>query len=132
MNKVILSGRMTRDAEVNTYGKGKEQSKVARFSIAVRDGKDAKGEPQAQFIRCVAFGVLAELIEKFTKKGQIITVCGRLKNGSYEDEKAKITRYTTDVVIEDLDLFSSASNDEDDENNEEEEKSSKKSYKRHR
>lgn len=129
MNKVILSGRMTRDAEVNTYGKGKDQSKVARFSIAVRDGKDAKGEPQAQFIRCVAFGVPAELIEKFTEKGQIITVCGRLKNGSYEDEKDKITRYTTDVVIEDLDLFSIANHDEDEE---EEEKSSKKSYKRHR
>lgn len=129
MNKVILSGRMTRDAEVKTYGKGKDQSKVARFSIAVRDGKDAKGEPQAQFIRCVAFGTLAELIEKFTEKGQIITVCGRLKNGSYEDEKDKITRYTTDVVIEDLDLFSSANHDEDEE---EEEKSSKKSYKRHR
>ena len=129
MNKVILSGRMTRDAEVNTYGKGKEQSKVARFSIAVRDGKDTKGEPQAQFIRCVAFGALAELIDKFTEKGQIITVCGRLKNGSYEDEKDKITRYTTDVVIEDLDLFSSANHDEDEE---EEEKSSKKSYKRHR
>ena len=129
MNKVILSGRMTRDAEVSTYGKGKDQSKVARFSIAVRDGKDAKGDPQAQFIRCVAFGALAELIEKFTEKGQIITVCGRLKNGSYEDEKDKITRYTTDVVIEDLDLFGNASREEDEE---EEEKSSKKSNKRHR
>ena len=42
MNKVILSGRMTRDAEVTEYGKGKEKSLVARFSIAVRDGKDAK------------------------------------------------------------------------------------------
>ena len=132
MNKVILSGRMTRDAEVKTYGKGKDQSKVARFSIAVRDGKDAKGEPQAQFIRCVAFGVLAELIDKFTEKGQVITVCGRLKNGSYED-KDEITRYTADVVIEDLDLFGSASHDEDDEE-EEEEKSSKKkaTKKRHR
>ena len=124
MNKVILSGRLTRDAEITEYGKGKEKSIVARFSIAVRDGKDAKGEPQAQFIRCVAFGKLAELIEEFTEKGQIITVCGRLKNGSYEDPKDKITRYTTDVVVEDLDLFSRAK-DED-----EEEK--KSSGKRHR
>ena len=132
MNKVILSGRLTRDAEVTIYGKGKEKNYVARFSIAVRDGKDAKGNPQSQFIRCVAFGKLAELIDDFTEKGQIITVSGRLKNGSYEDEKEKITRYTTDVVIEDLDLFGTASHDEDDEDEEEEEKSSKKSYKRHR
>lgn len=132
MNKVILSGRLTRDADITVYGKGKNMSKVAQFSIAVRDGKDAKGEPQAQFIRCVAFGALAELIEKFTEKGQIITVCGRLKNGSYEDSKTGDTRYTTDVVIEDLDLFGSASHNEDDEDEEEEKKSSKKSYKKHR
>lgn len=126
MNKVILSGRMTRDAEVTEYGKGKDKSSVARFSIAVRDGKDAKGNPQAQFIRCVAFGKLAELIDDFTEKGQIITVCGRLKNGSYEDEKDKITRYTTDVVVEDLDLFGSSREDEEEE--EEEKKSSKKRH----
>ena len=126
MNKVILSGRLTRDAEVTEYGKGKEKSYVARFSIAVRDGKDAKGNPQSQFIRCVAFGKLAELIDDFTEKGQIITVSGRLKNGSYEDEKDKITRYTTDVVVEDLDLFGSSKGDEEEE--EEEKKSSKKRH----
>lgn len=125
MNKVILSGRLTRDAEVTEYGKGKEKSYVARFSIAVRDGKDAKGNPQSQFIRCVAFGKLAELIDDFTEKGQIITVSGRLKNGSYEDEKDKITRYTTDVVVEDLDLFGSSKEDEEEE---EEKKSSKKRH----
>ena len=127
MNKVILSGRLTRDAEVLEFGKGKEKSYVAKFSIAVRDGKDAKGEPQAQFIRCVAFGKLAELIDDYTEKGQIITVCGRIKNGSYEDPKDKITRYTNDVVVEDLDLFSKAK-DEDEEDEEEEEKSSKKRH----
>ena len=126
MNKVILSGRLTRDAEVTEYGKGKEKSYVARFSIAVRDGKDAKGNPQSQFIRCVAFGKLAEFIDDFTEKGQIITVSGRLKNGSYEDEKDKITRYTTDVVVEDLDLFGSSKGDEEEE--EEEKKSSKKRH----
>ena len=102
---------------------------VARFSIAVRDGQDAKGEPQAQFIRCVAFGKLAEIMEKFTEKGMVITVCGRLKNGSYEDTKEKVTRYTTDVVVEDFDLFFKArSNEDEDEDEEEEKKSSKKRH----
>lgn len=128
MNKVILSGRLTRDAEITEYGKGKDKGLVARFSIAVRDGQDAKGEPQAQFIRCVAFGKLAEIMEKFTEKGMVITVCGRLKNGSYEDSKTGDTRYTTDVVVEDFDLFFKARSDEDDEEEEEEKKSSKKRH----
>lgn len=129
MNKVILSGRLTRDAEITEYGKGKDKGMVARFSIALRDGQDAKGEPQAQFIRCVAFGKLAEIMEKFTEKGMVITVCGRLKNGSYEDTKEKVTRYTTDVVVEDFDLFFKArSNEDEDEDEEEEKKSSKKRH----
>lgn len=129
MNKVVLSGRLTRDAEITEYGKGKDKGLVARFSVAVRDGQDAKGEPQAQFIRCVAFGKLAEIMEKFTEKGMAITVCGRLKNGSYEDTKEKVTRYTTDVVVEDFDLFFKArSNEDEDEDEEEEKKSSKKRH----
>lgn len=127
MNKVILSGRLTRDAEITEYGRGKDKGMVARFSIAIRDGKDAKGEPQAQFIRCVAFGKLAEIMEKFTEKGMVLTVCGRLKNGSYEDPKDKVTRYTTDVVAEDVDLFFKARSEEDEEDEEE-----KSSGKRHR
>lgn len=111
MNSVILTGRLTRDAEVSTYGKGKEASKVARFTVAVRDGKNAKGEATAQFIRCVAFGTGAEIMEQFTGKGQVISVRGRLKNGSYEDEKG-VTRYTTDVIVEDIDLFGQASEEE--------------------
>ena len=131
MNKVILSGRLTRDAEITEYGKGKDKGMVARFSVAVRDGQNAKGEPQAQFIRCVAFGKLAELMEKFTEKGMVITVCGRLKNGSYEDPKDKVTRYTTDVVVEDVDLFFKARSEEDEEDEEEKEEK-RSSSKRHR
>ncbi len=124
MNKVILSGRLTRDAEITEHGKGEDKGLVARFSVAVRDGHDANGEPQAQFIRCVAFGGVASLMEKFTEKGMVITVCGRLKNGSYEDSKEKVTRYTTEVVVEDVDLFFKGRSDED----EEEEKSSGKRH----
>lgn len=128
MNKVILSGRLTRDAEITEYGKGKDKGMVARFSVAVRDGQNAKGEPQAQFIRCVAFGKLAELMEKFTEKGMVITVCGRLKNGSYDDPKDKVTRYTTDVVVEDVDLFFKARSEEDEEDEEEDKRSSAKRH----
>lgn len=127
MNKTILTGRVVREPEVNTYGKGKDKGTVARITIAVRDGKDAEGNDQAQFIRCVAFGKLAEIIEKFTDKGQVVSVCGRLRNSSYEDEDG-VTRYNTDVVIEDLDLFGRSSDNTD----EEEEKPKKTNKKYHR
>lgn len=104
MNNVCLSGRLTRDVEIKEYGK---EGKIATLTIAVRDGLDENGEPRTQFIRCVAWNKAAETLEKFTEKGQWISVVGRLKNGMYED-KDGLTRYTTDVYISDFDLTGKA------------------------
>ena len=65
MNKVILMGRLTRDAEVR-YSQGENSTAIARFSLAVdrrfrRDGD----EQTADFINCVAFGRTAEFLERF-------------------------------------------------------------------
>ena len=64
MNKVILMGRLTRDAEVR-YSQGDASTAVARFSLAVdrrfkRDGDDQS----ADFINCVAFGRTGEFFER--------------------------------------------------------------------
>ena len=69
MNKVILMGRLTRDAEVR-YSQGENSTAIARFSLAVdrrfrRDGD----EQTADFINCVAFGRTAEFLERFGRKG---------------------------------------------------------------
>lgn len=99
MNKVILQGRLTADIEL----KGKEK-KYAQFTLAVRDGVDADGEPKAQFIRCVAFDKGAEVLEKFTEKGMPLAVCGRLNNSSYEDQDG-VTHWTTQIICDDFDLI---------------------------
>ena len=69
MNKAILMGRLTRDAEVR-YSQGENSTAIARFSLAVdrrfrRDGD----EQTADFINCVAFGRTAEFLERFGRKG---------------------------------------------------------------
>lgn len=114
MNKVILNGRLVADVEAAEAGKGKNKITYANFVIAVRDGKDAEGNDQAQFIRCTAFGKVAEIIEEFTGKGSAICLVGRLRNSSYEDEDG-ITRYTTSVIVEDFDLIGSSKKEEKEE-----------------
>ena len=65
MNKVILCGRATRDAEVRQSG----DTKVARYSLAV-DRKYSKGEEkQTDFINIVCFGKSADFTENYIKKG---------------------------------------------------------------
>ena len=118
MNKVILNGRLVADVET-----AENKTTYTNFVIAVRDGKDAEGNDQAQFIRCTAFGKVAEIIEEFTSKGSAICVAGRLRNSSYEDEEGN-TRYTTSVIVEDFDLIGSTKKEE------KEETSKNKKYKR--
>ena len=89
MNKVILMGRLTRDAQTR-YTEGAEPMAISRFTLAVdrRTQRDQEGQ-SADFISCVAFG----------KKGTKFVVEGRIQTGSYTNKDGHKV-YTTDVVIE--------------------------------
>ncbi len=97
MNKVVLIGRMTKDAQLGYTSN--TQKAVARFTLAV----DRIGEG-ADFINCVAFGKQAENIEKFVKKGNKLAVAGRIQTGSYENKDGQKV-YTTDVIVENSDFI---------------------------
>ena len=106
MNKVILMGRLTRDAEVR-YSQGDASTAVARFSLAVdrrfkRDGDDQS----ADFINCVAFGRTGEFFERFGRKGTKFLVEGRIQTGSYTNRDGQKV-YTTDVVVENVEFAES-------------------------
>lgn len=98
MNKVILMGRLTKDPEVR-YSQGNEPVAVARYTLAVNRRFKRQGEQDADFIGCVAFGKAGEFAEKYFKKGQLVSIVGRLQVRSWEDTEGK-KRYTTEVVVE--------------------------------
>ena len=106
MNKVILMGRLTRDAEVR-YSQGENSTAIARFSLAVdrrfrRDGD----EQTADFINCVAFGRQGEFAEKYFRKGTKVLITGRIQTGSYTNREGQKV-YTTEVVVEDQEFAES-------------------------
>ena len=95
MNKVILMGRLTKDAEVRYSG----ETAVARYTLAVDRRFKREGEPETDFINCVAFGKQGEFAEKYLKKGMKIAVTGRIQTGSYTN-KDGVKVYTTDIIVE--------------------------------
>ncbi|MDF2859696.1 MAG: single-stranded DNA-binding protein [Neobacillus sp.] len=104
MNKVILLGRMTKDAEVR---RGDSDSIFARFNLAVdRRFKKEGDEQTADFISCVAFGKVSEFVEKFGHKGVKFVVEGRIQTGSYTN-KDGVKIYTTDIVVENMEFAES-------------------------
>ena len=103
MNKVILSGRLTKDPEISSSEAG---TTFARFSIAVPRKYKKEGEPDTDFFNCSTFGKTAEFVEKYFKKGNRIGIVGRIQTGSYKN-KDGATVYTTDVVAENVEFVES-------------------------
>lgn len=96
MNKAVLMGRLTRDADLR-YTQGENAMAVARFTLAV----DRRGKRQdtADFISCVAFGKSAEALDKYCRKGTKICLDGHIQTGSYTN-KDGVKVYTTDVIVD--------------------------------
>lgn len=106
MNKVILMGRLTRDAEVR-YSQGESTNAIARFSLAVDRRFRRNGDEQtADFISCIAFGKTAEFFERFGRKGTKFVLEGRIQTGSYTNKDGQRI-YTTDVVVENAEFAES-------------------------
>lgn len=103
MNKCILMGRLTKDAEIREAG----STTVVRFTLAV-DRRFAKEDAKqtADFISCVAFGKTAEFIGKYGLKGTKFVVEGHIQTGSYTNNNGD-TVYTTDVAVENVEFAES-------------------------
>lgn len=107
MNKVILIGRVVRDADIR-YSQGASSTCIARYTLAVDRKFKQEGQPTADFIKCIAFGKLGEFAEKYLHKGTKIAVTGRIQTGSYKNKDGN-TVYTTDVVVEEQEFCESKS-----------------------
>lgn len=104
MNRVVLTGRLTKDPEVR-YG-GENNTAIASFTLAVNRrfvNKDNPNAPTADFIRCMAFSKTAKFVEEYFHKGQKADLEGRIQTGSYQNKDGQ-TVYTTDVVVENIEF----------------------------
>lgn len=98
MNVVNLIGRLTKDIELRTLPSG---SIVTDFTLAVNRRKKDDG---ADFIGCVAWGKLAELMNQYMKKGDRICVSGHLNQRKYTDKNG-IDRTAINVIVEDFEFI---------------------------
>ena len=105
MNKVILIGRLTADPEVR-YTESSQLMAIARLTLAVDRVFKKENEPEADFIRCMAFGKTAEFAEKYLRKGTKIALEGRWQTGSFTNkEGAKV--YTNDCIVDRMEFAES-------------------------
>jgi single-strand DNA-binding protein len=100
-NKVQLIGNLGNAPEVKNTETGK---KMARFSVATNESyKNAKGEKvtETQWHNLVAWGKVADIVEKYVQKGTEVAIEGKLVNRNYTDALGN-KKYITEVVVSEL------------------------------
>jgi single-strand DNA-binding protein len=100
-NKVQLIGNLGSNPEIKTLDGGK---KLAKFSLATSETyRNAQGEKvkETQWHNIVAWGKVAEIVEKYLTKGSEVAVEGKLTNRSYNDKDGN-KKYFTEVQVNEL------------------------------
>ena len=95
INNSTIVGRLTRDPDLRYSQTGKA---VCNFTLATnRPFKNAQGENEADFIKCLTFGKQAENLANYMRKGSLVGVEGRIQTRSYTNKDGNKV-YTTEVV----------------------------------
>lgn len=103
VNKVILIGRITRDIEFKELG----NNSVANFSLVTNEKyKDKEGNPQekATFVEITAWGKLAETVNKYVNKADLLYVEGKLNLDTWEDKDTGAKRSRLTVTAQNISL----------------------------
>jgi single-strand DNA-binding protein len=106
LNRVTLIGRAGRDPEARTLTNGETAVSLhLATSDRWRDKQSGEQKEATEWHRIVAFGKLAEIIEQYVIKGQLIYVEGKLKTRKWQDKDGKDV-YTTEINASDMKMLS--------------------------
>jgi len=106
VNKCIFIGNVGNDPDVHIFESG---NKSIQFSIACNEkytNKQGEKVENTEWINLVAYGNVADIIDKYVKKGDPLYIEGKLRTRSY-DAKDGTKRYITEVIISRIELISS-------------------------
>ncbi len=103
INKVILVGNTGRDPETRYT---KDNKAIANLSLATSDSWTDRNtnerQERTEWHRVVFFGRLAEVVDKYVKRGDKLFVEGRLQTRKWEDQRTGQDRYTTEIVASEM------------------------------
>lgn len=110
INRVIVSGNLTREPEVRTTASG---NPVMGFGIAVNDrrknSQTGEWEDYPNFIDCTMFGARAQSVSRFLSKGSKVAIEGKLRWSQWETNEGQ-KRSKIEIIVDEIEFMSSISN----------------------
>lgn len=107
INKAIIVGHVGQDPEVRYTGNASNGAKVATLRVATSERyKDKEGKVQelTEWHSIVCWRGLADIVEKYVKKGTLLYIEGKIQSRSWEDNGVK--KYATDIIAREMHLLS--------------------------
>jgi single-strand DNA-binding protein len=101
VNKVLLTGRLTRDPELRSLASG---SSVATFAVATNEFR-GNGKERAEYHNVVVWDRLAQVCGQYLGKGQQVAVEGRLQTRQWDDDRGT-RHWKTEVVASSVEMLS--------------------------
>ena len=101
MNKVLLTGRLTRDPELRALASGKS---VTTFNVATNEYAGG-GKEKAEFHTIVTWDKLAQVCGQYLGKGQQVAIEGRIQTRSWDDDQGK-RHWRTEIVANHVEMLS--------------------------
>ena len=101
MNKSLLTGRITKEVELRKTPNG---TSIVNFTLACNRKFKQQGQPDADFIQCVAWGKIADLMNDSLHKGSLIGIEGRIQTRSYNSQQGQRI-FVTEIIVESLDFL---------------------------
>ena len=105
INRVMISGNMTRDAELRQTAGGMQ---VLAFGVAVNERvqnrQSGQWEDRANFVDCTMFGKRAEAVAQYLAKGTKVAIEGKLRYSSWERDGQK--RSKLEVIVDEIEFMS--------------------------
>lgn len=106
MNLVILKGNIGNTPETRTLDSG---AKVAKFPLATNETwtKDGEKQTQTEWHKVIAWRKLADVVEKYTRKGSALLVQGKITYRTYENDFGE-KKYYTEIIADKIELLDKA------------------------
>jgi single-strand DNA-binding protein len=101
VNKVLITGRLTRDPELRVLASGKS---VCQFSVATNEYA-GHGKEKAEYHSIVAWEKLADICGRYLGKGQQVAIEGRIQTRTWDDDRG-MRHWKTEIVAGQVELLS--------------------------
>lgn len=112
LNQCNFIGRLGNDPEVRYMPDGKAAANISiGCSEKWKDKQTGEQKERTEWVRCSAFGKLAEIMGEYLRKGSLVYVSGKMQTKKWQDQSGN-DRYTTEIIISEMKMLGSKSDNQ--------------------